>query len=303
MLKKAIILSLAVAAIVIVSGKLDKGNLFNIQAAYGYGGSVSVSYCSSVVYGDWKACASGYQYRDVLSQLPTYCQLTATQQAARTAVCGQTANVTTPSTPENVTTPAANVLTTIANEATLISADNTPTLLTMLGTSIDANKAQANLVTYKSIFALDNQISSVEKTTVNDFITYGTPSTLKLGAGERAGVVNSYFQAFKKMPVAESGWSDILKIANGRWPGETSAVAENQAKVEFKKVYGRNPVMTNTYDSNAVTIISYGLIPAKRNLASEKVAINTFRHYYGYAPSSALAWNVVRAIAYSGAKR
>ena len=61
--------------------------------------------------------------------------------------------------------------------------------------------------------------------------------------------------------------------------------------------------MSNTHDANAVTIMTYGLIPAKRNIASEKVAINAFRHYFGYAPSSALAWNIVRAIAYSGAAR
>jgi hypothetical protein len=50
-------------------------------------------------------------------------------------------------------------------------------------------------------------------------------------------------------------------------------------------------------------IIAYGLIPSQRNLASEIIAIQTFRYYYGHAPVNALAWNIVRAIAYSGATR
>jgi hypothetical protein len=183
---------------------------------------------------------------------------------------------------------AGNILDTIANESVLISTDNRTNLLLSMGIYDDSAKVQAN---------------SMEKTTLNDFITYGTPTTMKLGAGERAGLINSYFQAYKKMPVTQADWSDLLKIANGRWPATASVVALKQAKVEFKKVYGRNPIMTNTHDSNAVTIIAYGLLPAGRNIASEKVAIKAFEHFYGFAPSSALAWNVVRAIAYSGAAR
>jgi hypothetical protein len=38
-------------------------------------------------------------------------------------------------------------------------------------------------------------------------------------------------------------------------------------------------------------------------LASEVIATKTFRYYYDHTPVSALAWNIVRAIAYSGAKR
>ncbi|HTX87060.1 MAG TPA: hypothetical protein VMC41_03265 [Candidatus Nanoarchaeia archaeon] len=198
---------------------------------------------------------------------------------------------------------AGNILATIASESQLLGTDNLTVILLDLGRSTDQAQSQANLKTYQSIYTLDSQISSVVKMTINDFITYGTPSTLKLGAGERAGVVNSYFQAFKKMPATQADWSDVLKIANGRWPGVTSAAAEAQAKIEFKKVYGRAPSMSVSRDSNAVTIIAYGLLPSGRNLASEKAAIKTFEYYYGFAPSSALAWNVVRAIAYSGASR
>ena len=67
-------------------------SMFGFQAAYGYGGSggglAIVSVCNSVTYGDWSACVNGLSYRNVLSQAPNYCQLTASQQAARTKTCG-----------------------------------------------------------------------------------------------------------------------------------------------------------------------------------------------------------------------
>ena len=61
--------------------------------------------------------------------------------------------------------------------------------------------------------------------------------------------------------------------------------------------------MTNNIDENAIMVIAYGLLPLNRNLNSERVAIVTFRHVYGHNPVNALAWNIVRAIAYSGATR
>jgi len=191
----------------------------------------------------------------------------------------------------------------IATEAGTISADNLSDLLNNFDKTSNPAAEQASLIKYKIILNLDNKINSAEKTAINDFIVYGTPSTQVLGSGERAAVINSYFQAYGKLPNSAAEWSDVIKIANGRWPSERSAAAENQAKIEFKKVYGRNPVLSNTYDQNAVMIIAYGLIPSQRNLASEIIAIQTFRYYYGHAPVNALAWNIVRAIAYSGATR
>jgi hypothetical protein len=115
--------------------------------------------------------------------------------------------------------------------------------------------------------------------------------------------LNSYRQAYGRLPDDESSWSDVLKIASGRWPSERNTVAEAGAKVEFKKVYLRDANMSNNIDENAIMVIAYGLRPTNRNLNSEKVAIKTFRYVYGHDPVSALAWDIVRAIAYSGAKR
>ena len=136
-----------------------------------------------------------------------------------------------------------------------------------------------------------------------NFINNGTPTTKILGSGERAGVIKSFESAFGKPPQTETDWSDCLKIASGRWPGQKNTKAEANAEAAFKKIYLRSAKRNNSNDNAAVTIISYGLRPAKRNLNSEKAAIKSFRAIYGYAPKSTSAWDIVRAIAYSGARR
>jgi len=142
-----------------------------------------------------------------------------------------------------------------------------------------------------------------QQNALNNFIAYGTDTTLKLGEGERAGVVNSYKSAFGKLPTTETEWSDAIKIANGRWPSETSKKTETNAEKAFQKIYLRAPDRTNPHDDAAVVVMAYGLRPADRNLNSEKAAIKSFRAIYGYNPKTATAWDIVRAIAYSGAKR
>ena len=84
---------------------------------------------------------------------------------------------------------------------------------------------------------------------------------------------------------------------------ERSEAAENKALAEFKKVYKRGPNRQNPHDDAAVTVIAYGLRPAKRNLNSEAAAIRIFKAIYGYNPSGATDWDITRAIAYSGATR
>lgn len=139
---------------------------------------------------------------------------------------------------------------------------------------------------------------------IANFIHEGTETTKILGSGERAGVINSFMEAFGKAPETESNWQDVIKIANGRWPKEVNNTKEEKTKNEiFKKIYKRAPDMTNANDNAAVTIITYGLRPVARNMESEKTGIRIFRGIYGYNPSSASDWDVARAITYSGAKR
>ena len=149
----------------------------------------------------------------------------------------------------------------------------------------------------------DTEILDQTRDAISYFITYGTPSTKSLGAGERAGVVNSFKSAFGKLPTTKEDWNDVIKITNGRWPNQRSKIAEDRATINFRLVYLRDPDRANSHDDSVVTVMAYGLRPANRNLDSEKAAIKIFRDIFGYAPSTATAWDVVRAIAYSGAKR
>jgi len=285
---------------------------YTINISSGGGGGIQTTYCSSVTYGDWQSsCFNGTQFRNALTQTPSGCTLTTAQQAEQRRACTETGTSTPPgtgtSTPQTGSstppTSGGNLLENIATEAQIMNTENTDTLLNHLGGAANNAQEQAGLTKYKTILGLDKTISPEDKLTINDFIVYGTQSTQRLGAGERAAVINSYYQAYKKLPNSEAEWSDVIKIANGRWPSERSAAAEAQAKIEFKKVYARNAVMTNNIDENAIMVIAYGLLPLNRNLNSEKVAIRTFTWVYGHPPVNALAWNVVRAIAYSGATR
>jgi hypothetical protein len=127
--------------------------------------------------------------------------------------------------------------------------------------------------------------------------------TKSLGEGERAGVLNSYKAAFGKVPTTQSEWEDVIKIAIGRWPTERNPKKEAAALVEFKKIYRRGADMKNSNDNAAITIIAYGLRSAKRNVASEANSVKIFKGIYKHNPLSATDWDIVRAIAYSGAKR
>lgn len=192
----------------------------------------------------------------------------------------------------------------IASEAAEVIKANVNSLLNKFGFKRDLAKEQVSVKKYvkaliKNVAGLPEQSQHA----LTNFIAYGTDTTLKLGEGERAGVVNSYKSAFGKLPQTEAEWSDVIKIANGRWPSQTNDLSEANATAAFKKIYKRAPDRTNPHDDAAVTVIAYGLRPADRNLNSEKAAIKSFKAIYGYAPSTATAWDIVRAIAYSGATR
>ncbi|MFA4941285.1 MAG: choice-of-anchor Q domain-containing protein [Patescibacteria group bacterium] len=141
------------------------------------------------------------------------------------------------------------------------------------------------------------------KFAISLFIHKGTQTTDSLGSGERAGVVNSFYTAYGHLPESETDWQDIIKMGNGRWPEARNTDAENRAITQFEKVYKRKPDRIVAVDDNAVMIITYGLRPANRNLNSEKTAIKTFKAIFGANPATALDWDTVRMIAYSGARR
>ncbi len=149
-----------------------------------------------------------------------------------------------------------------------------------------------------------HSLTTKDKNAISYFIASGTPTTIVLGSGERAGVLDSYLSVFAKLPRSLREWQDIIKIANGRWPDERNPESEKRAaNIFFGAIYNRSPNLSNPYDNAAVTVIAYGLRPAKRNLASEKKAIEIYTTIFKKPPLNATDWDLVRAIAYSGATR
>lgn len=214
---------------------------------------------------------------------------------------GSSNSNTTPSTPadnSNSTTPATPAQTQL--QKIMADASNVYQRTGFArNTALEAKVSTA----YANILSSGSSLDSAAQERIINFIAYGSPTTLSLGEGERAGVLGSYQKAFNKLPATENEWADAIKIANGRWPSESSAAALASAQTEFKRVYKRVANMANANDSAAITIIAYGLRNTARNTSSEKAAIISFKKIYGHAPTSSLAWDIVRAIAYSGAKR
>ncbi len=168
----------------------------------------------------------------------------------------------------------------------------------------NADELAENIRTiYDSIIVKEDTISDLNKNKIAYFINNGTKTSISLGAGERAGVIGSYFSAFGKLPKTNEDWQDIIKIANGRYPNLKNSVREDEVKEQFKKVYLRDADMNNANDNAAISVMAYGLRPANRNMDSEKNAIKTFEAIYGAGPSTSSDWDTVRAIAYSGAVR
>lgn len=291
------------------------------------GGSTpsSPSYCSSVIYDDWQTtCVGGLQYRNVKSQSPSGCSLTTDQESQRKRACGQVATPTTTPAPIVITpspvvgsvsgvsimpgVPATDRLGNITveqilDDAKIIFAGNVNQIIAFMGVARDLTAETSYDKAVVDKIVLGSTVSSQDRNKILDFIAYGTKSTKILGAGERGGAVNSFKAAFGKLPTTEANWGDVVKIANGRWPDQRSKEAEDRAKLNFRKIYLRDVNTSNVRDNAAITVMAYGLRPANRNMNSEKNAIKTFKAIYGYNPEKATAWDVVRAIAYSGAIR
>src|SRR3989339_814083 len=140
---------------------------------------------------------------------------------------------------------------------------------------------ESNRLALFIIIKSPHNMNEQEKRAISYFIHAGTPTTILLGTGERAGVLNSYLSAFDKLPRNLTEWQDVIKIANGRWPEERSTESEYQASnLYFQTIYERKP-----------------------NMKSEKNAIKIYQSIFEKDPIEALDWDLVRAIAYSGATR
>jgi len=236
------------------------------------------TYCASVEYDVWQnACVDNWQYRNVLSAAPTNCTLTAEQENQRKKNCLAPAEIK----DSNSSTAVAK----INNESAEQKSE-------VLGVKIESSpEAQLSQTTVEANYLANGQIKN--------FAVAGTESTAKLGAGERAGVLNSYKSSFGKLPETLAEWEDIIRISNNQLPLTTNPAAEDKAKTEFKKIYSREFSLENLNDQKAINMMAYGLRPQKRDLDLERVGIKKFVEVYKYLPSSAIDWDTVRAIAYN----
>lgn len=226
---------------------------------------------------------------------------------SRTVYSEQKFNVTRQKTNVQVPSTDDTQISYIQDNAKILAGDKFSQILAELRQLRDIIKEQQTEIKYLKLLIKDvKAISEKAQDAINNFITYGVDSnTAKLGAGERAAVMNSYKAAFSKLPETEAELADAIKIANGRWPSVTNDAAEKKAKEQFQKIYKRIADMNNASDNAAVTVMAYGLRQKaeNRNLNSEKQGIKIFKGIYGHAPNTTEEWNIMQAITYSGAGR
>ncbi|MFH0815009.1 MAG: fibronectin type III domain-containing protein [Candidatus Falkowbacteria bacterium] len=135
------------------------------------------------------------------------------------------------------------------------------------------------------------------------FVAYGTSNTVKLAAAERKDMLTDYKAIYGKVPATTGDWSNVDSMATGVKPATRSLVAEKAAFKDFIKVYKRVPNFKVAGDNMGLQYIAYKLRPAVKDAAKEKAATATFKAIYKVTPKTSAQMAVVRAIAYSGAKR
>lgn len=206
--------------------------------------------------------------------------------------------------------PAVSPVTITEETKTILSAD-VGAIARSAGRVADVATEQSVRQVAKFTTILSTTEGTQEKVAVA-FIAYGTGTTTKLGEGERAGVLDSYRNAYGSLPETEEEWNDALLIAAGQTPAQENTDAEARAKALFKKLYKRSPVTAavegdgtvlrareNT-DEKALAMLAYGVRPEVRDLAKEQKGIGAFKSVFHHDPKSAADWDAVRAIAYAG---
>ncbi|MBI4281611.1 hypothetical protein HY625_02180 [Candidatus Uhrbacteria bacterium] len=197
----------------------------------------------------------------------------------------------------------------VPEEVKTVLAPDTATVARAVGKVADASFEQSvrEIPQFAAIIP-----EGAEQTAVVGFIAYGTQATVKLGEGERAGVLDSYRKAYGDLPKTETEWQDALRIGAGALPERENSATEAQAVAVFQKIYKRAPVIAYTdastsvlkaiesADQKALATLAYGLRPEVRNLSNEQKGIGVFKGTFGRDPKSAEDWDAVRMVAYSG---
>ncbi|MCX6799717.1 MAG: Ig-like domain-containing protein [Candidatus Falkowbacteria bacterium] len=210
-----------------------------------------------------------------------------------------------PTDTKDVVTSNKNLITNINQEVSVLSTSDVNNFLATYGYARNATQEKSVMNKYiNKLIVGQSKLDDKAVQVINSFISYGTPTTQVLGVGERAGTVSSFKSSFGKLPTTDQDWQDVVKIANGRWPNQRNLKVENAVTKIFKAIYLREPNIKNPKDDAAIVVMAYGLRPANRNVDSEKKATKTFQYIFGgIYPNTATDWDIVRAIAYSGATR
>jgi hypothetical protein len=135
------------------------------------------------------------------------------------------------------------------------------------------------------------------------FIAYGTTNTANMTATERKDLTTDFKSIYNRVPASTSDWSNVDSMATGVKPATRVLKAEQTALKDFIKVYKRLPNFKVAGDDLGMSYIAYKLRAATKDLTAEKAAITVFKAIYKTTPTTSTQWAIVRAIAYSGAKR
>lgn len=172
--------------------------------------------CNMVVYGDWGACVDGLQYRNVLSQSPNQCTITASQQATRTQSCSAAPVVQTPA--SATSTAAQNVVKVqVYANGTLLRGTDKRIYVVSSSTLIYIKdlKELAKYAGREILNVADSVIVSFPKTVVPEVQTYAN-GTLLRGSDKRIYVIvngkKQYISSLKEL--AKYAGKEILNVAD-----------------------------------------------------------------------------------------
>jgi len=135
---------------------------------------------------------------------------------------------------------------------------------------------------------------------IRNFVNYGTLSTVRLGHGERAGVVDSFQAMHGRLPQDVCDWQEVIRMANTKMPNTGKAERESSVLATFKAIYSRLPKTGSALDGIALKIMAYGIRPQVRDIDAERHAAVVFYKLFKKLPTTASEWDANRAIAYSG---
>jgi hypothetical protein len=182
----------------------------------------------------------------------------------------------------------------------LVKPVTTSNEIPMRSSVLDLDAEKAGLSYY---IGLNQTLPSGTQWQVVHFIAYGTVASSNMSVRDRQGVIGDYYEVYGRVPNSNADWQDVANILTSHMPTQRKLAAEQQALMDFVKVYKRLPDFSSANDEWAMYYIAYKIRNVVRNIDSEKAAIGTFRNVYGYSPSSSHHWAVMRAIAYTGAAR